>query len=1100
MEFDPNAYLESKGVSVPTPSVNTESEANVEETSFDANAYLAQNDPDYYKRIFTKESSLGDQLHDGFIGEIGALNDFFAAIMGEFQTSAVGVPIAAGLDYVYSKANLWNEGRILEDKIEKGIHTKEDLYKLVELDKNTSFKTSAVRADKGIRESAAFLNPSKNSDLFMDYYTSKISKQKNDEWKEVQKDLQNLKDKSVTGRALSWLGENILGIAKEVEVDTGLPSELGVAFTEMAMLKSNTIAKPIINIGGKVSSGTGLTGTIKRITGNSDLAQINKAIEARSKLGYDSKHLQEYKNAATFGKVTQTDKGIPFDFPPENFVKEALQSSTNRRFAKEARDVKTEEQAASINELASRGQQKLDNSYTTLIQMSLTTKLNKLFGKDKEAHNKVYDDIVDYLTWDSTMRGKRPTLTKVERQIYNDIFKPAMKDYNALIKKLHKAGKLEKDIIIDARKTGKVFPRRMLQKREGFFKNVLGDKFKINDPFGRRRTTADALSGRSYFTLFNPLTKQRQVIALDVNPNQIGGPTTTVLKATKNAKGEKVFVKDRALTELNRQGGGISKSGDKLGPLEVREATRKELRDQTKLQYVAESPAVLFDRLAELKQIERDLVFETNFKKSKYFKENAVKLKPGERAPEGFKKVTEDLTQSYKDLDKYYYKDRTAEILEDANRPRPKNVLTKVSDALVKNMMLNPIPHMHNELIHFYSTKGFMRTWSPKARALFKEDMMWAEKQVSEFGEVYREALRNNSSMMSTNIKNTTILDSIFRQNHKDFYSTPTSSSASFFAKADKIMNRQVGETYGRLSNFSQNSMWHTRDVMFMMLLKQKQRQYPNLTMKQQIQLVESHLPSYRIPIRVGEKVLGAQLSRVLSKILQNQSVVIFARYKHGMVSSGLNTLRDIMAPLDAPLRKGGLEKVADFIGAKDVAKGRTIKEQFKDGADSGLALASASLLIYPILDALFRELFNADDGYMRRAGILHVLDTSFKVGEGSKDPYALFQNLATINPTLTLGAELLLNTTFYNGREIYNVNDPAQYIARDVLKKLGTSIPLASQIVNADGPNERVLSRQIDFKIKTRDQARSEERRKKRRESRQRELELRRKYNLPEQ
>ena len=113
MEFDPNAYLESKGVSVAMPT---------EKTSFDANAYLAQNDPDYYKRIFTKEPSLGDQLHDGFIGEVGALNDFFAAVIGprgfgEFQTSAIGVPLATGLDYVFSKANLWNEGRILEDKI-----------------------------------------------------------------------------------------------------------------------------------------------------------------------------------------------------------------------------------------------------------------------------------------------------------------------------------------------------------------------------------------------------------------------------------------------------------------------------------------------------------------------------------------------------------------------------------------------------------------------------------------------------------------------------------------------------------------------------------------------------------------------------------------------------------------------------------------------------------------------------------------------------------------------------------------------------------------------------------------------------------------------
>jgi hypothetical protein len=70
------------------------------------------------------------------------------------------------------------------------------------------------------------------------------------------------------------------------------------------------------------------------------------------------------------------------------------------------------------------------------------------------------------------------------------------------------------------------------------------------------------------------------------------------------------------------------------------------------------------------------------------------------------------------------------------------------------------------------------------------------------------------------------------------------------------------------------------------------------------------------------------------------------------------------------------------------------------------------------------------------------------------------------------IGTELVLNQTFYNGRKIYNWDDPVHYMTRDILKKLGTSVPLASQFVNADGANEKVLARQFDFKVKSEEQA----------------------------
>jgi len=1072
MAFDPQAYLASKQEVTTQPA-----------STFDANNYLNKKRAEDYKKVFTDEPTILEEFGMGMVGEVLAINDFIGAVAtGEFQTSAGGVPVMAGIDYLFSQANEWLEESKYKFKKEFGTVTKEDEMNLFKVKQNSTFDAAAERADKSIRDKTAYLNIAKNADTFLDWTFSKINKET--EWKLVKKDLQKYKDKTVTNRALNWVGEHIHKGAEELKQEYGLPMPVGMALAELAMLKSNVVAKPLAATVGKISSTTGLTGTIKRVTGNSDLATINKGIELRESLGYNSTHLKEYKNAADFGKITQTDYGIAFDLPTPKLVLEALQNPITM-INKKVKETKTEEDFVRINELTGRGLLKLEKAYTTLISKSLETKLNKLLGRDKELHYKIYNNIVDNMLWDSKAKYKKPTLSILEKQIKKDIFDPAMKEYNRLIKKLEKAGKLEKDIIIDPLKTGPFVPRRIQSPRPGFLKNVFGDYFKINDPYARYRP--GSTSAREYFVAYNPITKERHVIALDQNlgpRNKKTGTTTEIQVAVEFKNGNKAFLgKDKnstasLLTNLNetRTEGPITKSGEKLGDFEIREATRKDLAEKTNIDLVNEHPAVIFDRIAELRQLERDMTFEQNIKKSPYFKQNALKLKKGEAAPEGFKKVQEDLTQSYRDLDAYVYKDRAAEILEDANRPRPDTILTKVSDALVKNMMLNPIPHMHNELIHFYSTKGFMRTWSPEARKQFKEDMMWATKEVQEFGPTYREALSNGSSMMSTNVKNTKAFDNLVKVNRDTFYGKST-KDMSFWQKADRAANRQFGETYGGVSNFAQNSMWTVRDVMFMMLLKQKQRQYPNLTMKEHIQLVESHLPSYRIPIRVGEKVLGAKMSRALSKILQNQNIVIFARYKHGMISSGLNTIRDIAAPLDVPLRNIGASKIANFIGARDIAKGRSVKEQFKDGIDSGLALASTSFIIYPILDAVFQEIFGSDEAHVRRAGILHVLDTASRVGEGSREPYSLFQNLATVNPAVMLGTEIILNTTFYNGRSIYNVDDPFQYQVLDVLKKTGQTIPLASQIVHSQGDPSKVLGRQIDVKIPSEKQVKTEKR-----------------------
>ena len=81
-------------------------------------------------------------------------------------------------------------------------------------------------------------------------------------------------------------------------------------------------------------------------------------------------------------------------------------------------------------------------------------------------------------------------------------------------------------------------------------------------------------------------------------------------------------------------------------------------------------------------------------------------------------------------FNKYAFSKRAGDIISDNFRIyEEKGILGKVSDTLVKNMMINPIPHMHNELIHYYSTLGFSKANKAAGSGLW--DMMFGTKGVS---------------------------------------------------------------------------------------------------------------------------------------------------------------------------------------------------------------------------------------------------------------------------------------------------------------------------------------------------------------------------------
>ncbi len=420
---------------------------------------------------------------------------------------------------------------------------------------------------------------------------------------------------------------------------------------------------------------------------------------------------------------------------------------------------------------------------------------------------------------------------------------------------------------------------------------------------------------------------------------------------------------------------------------------------------------------------------------------------------------------------------RSAEIFEDIFTWREPTKITNVSNAIVRNMLINPFPHIHNEFVHLVGTSGIQSMVVPKEfKAMYGKNgyLAKATDDVLNSTGLYLEAKKHGGPMMSTNVVTENWMNAFLESTQKMVL---PDNMIKHYAQT---LGMKPFELYGNIAtNLSRKGMWQIRDIFYTALIRQKLTKYDWAHTPENIakaaKIVDMHMPTYKLPPRVGEKVLGPRFSRDLSRVLQNPNFIIFARYKHGMVSSGMNTVRDMAAILDMPMMKAGkpLSTIREFLDAEGVRNGRSIDQQIKDGVESALALTVGMTAIYGLLDAVFAEVVGTGhDAHIRRGGILHLMHTTKEVIKGNKNNYALFGNLVTINPALMTGAELFMNTTFYNGQDIYDLQEPVSVTMQKVLARLAKSAPMYSQFttVTQEGPiNWRQLGlRQVDVTEKS--------------------------------
>lgn len=658
----------------------------------------------------------------------------------------------------------------------------------------------------------------------------------------------------------------------------------------------------------------------------------------------------------------------------------------------------------------------------------------------------------------SSIEGDKIKLTEQEESLKKEIYEPLLKAYKDLVE----AGK--RDGLLTAKGEEIVFPRIM-----------------------RKQATSSKPLWESGVGMGQNLKnlKQRTVEGLtEFGKGSQGGLDPSIEKKPSGAKERAIFAYDkngkRTIVQVLDNGeilqwnkGKVSRFSGKIGDVhsgvnfgggEFKEARVSEIEKHTPFKYEEDTLAVLAKRIQELREQRR--VHETieNFKKSPLFKAQAVKIEKGVEIPEG-KRLLADIDR-VPSLAGYAVDKRLAEIIEDFARTQDPNMLTAISGVMIKNMMLNPLPHMFNEAMHWYLARGLSGWVTPHKLSTFATTTTEAARSVMTMDKFYTDTIKLGGSLLAPSTRLSTLESSLYKKGLQELEKTGAISNIA------RATGRTLKQMYDKLSETSSRAMWITRDVMYIQLIKEKMKE--GMSHEAAIKEVDRHMPTYKLPSRVGEKVLGAELSRGLSRTLQNPSITVFSRYHHGVVKSMMETGKDVGA----------------------ITKGDT--KAFMHGIDTLAAYGVAALVLYPLADEMAKLMTGNPDAEQRRAGPMHITHAIHEVATGSKDPQAVLAAIFTFNPALLGITQLIVNRQLHSGRPIYQPTDTAGQIASDVGEYAAKQIPQVSTALQTGGEKgggfPQWAAKQIDVKAPTKQQVEQSNKFKRRAEIASKNRELREK------
>jgi len=650
------------------------------------------------------------------------------------------------------------------------------------------------------------------------------------------------------------------------------------------------------------------------------------------------------------------------------------------------------------------------------------------------------------------------TLTKAEQALFDKYYQP-------LISELTKAYDYLKTINPDLAhqlgemRDGKLFFNRMMNPLTREQIRAMQENGTIENPnfFGKIKNAFAEIGGKlegGFDPNLGKLSSASKTRSFWVVEGRDGG--REVVQISKDGK---IFKWDnQKATLIGRMPAReqMLREGDTFFGGKLAQGTIEEIEQHAPVTYNKNSFAVLIQKMNEAREEVRQDAYLRELMASPLMKDIALPTHVDNKlqeVPEGY--TVPKNVQKYPPLAGYMFPVRVSNIINDFAKVWDPTVLTNLTNIIVKNMMVNPIAHMLNEAFHLFNARGLTGWVTPGGIARFQKYGKEAINDVVNLSDFYEETIRLGGALLAPNTRASAFQEALFGKGLNEF------SKTGEFKELANDMGVSLKQLYNNISNQSNRAMWITRDIMYMQYLREIM-ETKGLTHPEAIQYAERHMPNYRLPSMIGEKVVGENLGRGLSYIMQNPNISVFSRYHYGMVKSLVNMVREVGA-------------------IKDGAAG--VKE-FKQGVDSAAAVAVALAVMYPMMDMMAKSMTDNDNAKFRRAGPYHLIHSMEDVVSGAKSPAAAMNSVFTFNPALSGLVQLGMNTNWYSGQPIFNPQSDPVTLASDLARYAGMQLPMASQTLRAqtDKSGEGMAAmgaRQIDIEAPTSAQFVSAEKRK---------------------
>lgn len=400
----------------------------------------------------------------------------------------------------------------------------------------------------------------------------------------------------------------------------------------------------------------------------------------------------------------------------------------------------------------------------------------------------------------------------------------------------------------------------------------------------------------------------------------------------------------------------------------VKRAKTEEIEKNTDLKYYKSAVGNTEDNIRRLEKTLRNIEFLDDLKSD--VQKSGLGI-----GPETYEHPANYQQVNIPQLRGWSFDPRVAEVLNDIYDRGGNGMLEDINNFLIKGMFLNPVPHIENVVYDHLVSRGLSNLRPDKGLNYINQGI----KDVAEFSPEYIDVLKHGGALRLPAVWKKGFYDGMQRQFFKE-----AQSSKEGLELAKSWGFDTVPAMADAVFNTTQKALWGSGDALLMAKIRELKDQ--GMTTPEAIKEAQKHLVDYRIPPRVGEQVLGPQLSRKLSKALQGNPIVVFTRYHYGLFKSLGHTVMD----------------AATAIPEKDPKK----------FAQAAAQLFSAYFM-YSVVDPAIANAVGSLTGKkekFRSPGIVGLVGAIADVAKGKKTVGDALRSQFIVSPGLQLGADILQN------------------------------------------------------------------------------------------